>query len=78
MASHVDPRFGATLRQLREQTGLSLRALAQLTHRGKSHLHELEIGSKAPTADTAQHLDQVLNAGGALARLVTAPITDQS
>ncbi|MGW3858391.1 helix-turn-helix domain-containing protein [Micromonospora arida] len=74
MASHVDPRFGATLRQLREQTGLSLRALAQLTHRGKSHLHELEIGSKAPTADTAQHLDQVLNAGGALARLVTAPI----
>ncbi|MFE9917654.1 helix-turn-helix domain-containing protein [Micromonospora sp. NPDC005553] len=78
MTSHVDPRFGAILRQLREETGLSLRALAQLTHRGKSHLHELEIGSKAPTVDTAQHLDQVLNAGGALARLVTAPIDHEA
>ncbi|MEW2430821.1 helix-turn-helix transcriptional regulator [Micromonospora sp. NPDC047644] len=78
MTSHVDRRFGAMLRQLREETGLSLWALAQLTHRGKSHLHELEIGSKAPTADTAQHLDQVLNAGGALARLVTAPIDHEA
>ncbi|MEU7843964.1 helix-turn-helix transcriptional regulator [Micromonospora sp. NPDC049114] len=78
MTSHVDPRFGATLRQLREQSGLSLRALGQLTHRGKSHLHELETGSKAPTVDTAQHLDQVLNAGGALARLVTAPVDHEA
>ncbi|MFI6242604.1 helix-turn-helix domain-containing protein [Micromonospora sp. NPDC050795] len=78
MTSHVDPRFGVILRQLREETGLSLRALAQLTHRGKSHLHELEVGSKAPTVDTAQHLDQVLNAGGALARLVTAPIDHEA
>ncbi|MGW1450167.1 helix-turn-helix domain-containing protein [Micromonospora sp. NPDC002411] len=74
MAPLVDPRFGAALRELRERRGLSLRALGDLAHRGKSHLHELEAGAKAPTADTARHLDQVLNAGGALAALVDAPV----
>ncbi|MFF0318073.1 helix-turn-helix domain-containing protein [Micromonospora sp. NPDC005252] len=78
MTAHVDPRFGATLRQLREQAGLSLRALAQLTHRGKSHLHELENGSKAATFETARHLDQALNAGGRLARLVAAPVDHEA
>ncbi|MFG1883316.1 helix-turn-helix domain-containing protein [Micromonospora sp. NPDC049102] len=78
MTAQVDPRFGATLRQLREQAGLSLRALAQLTHRGKSHLHELENGSKAATFETARHLDQALNAGGRLARLVAAPVDHEA
>ncbi|MET8364940.1 helix-turn-helix transcriptional regulator [Micromonospora sp. NPDC005194] len=78
MTSHVDPRFGNTLRQLREQSGLSLRALGQLTHRGKSHLHELEAGSKAPTVETAQHLDQALHANGALVRLVRAPVDHEA
>ncbi|SCL23897.1 Helix-turn-helix domain-containing protein [Micromonospora nigra] len=72
--SHVDPRFGAQLLALRTNQGLSLRALGQLAHRGKSHLHDLETGSKAPTPETAQHLDQVLNAGGTLARLVDQPV----
>jgi hypothetical protein len=41
---------------------------------GKSHLHDLETGAKRPTVDTARHLDQVLDAGGALAALVDAPV----
>ncbi|MBO4207213.1 helix-turn-helix domain-containing protein [Micromonospora echinofusca] len=70
----VDPRFGAHLRALRTSRGLSLRALGQLAHRGKSHLHDLETGAKAPTPDTARHLDRVLRAGGMLARLVDQPV----
>ncbi|WP_091653769.1 helix-turn-helix domain-containing protein [Micromonospora pallida] len=75
---HVDPRFGAHLRAIRTDRGLSLRALGQLTHRGKSHLHELETGAKAPTFDTARHLDRVLNAGGTLIAFVTAPVDHQA
>ncbi|MEW2541367.1 helix-turn-helix domain-containing protein [Micromonospora chalcea] len=74
MASSADPRFGAALREFRERRGLSLRSLGQLAHRSKSHLHELEAGLKAPTVDTARHLDRILDAGGVLARLVDAPI----
>lgn len=71
---HVDPRFGVQLRALRAGRGLSLRALGQLAHRGKSHLHDLETGVKAPTPETARHLDEVLQAGGALVRLVGQPV----
>ncbi|TDB96710.1 XRE family transcriptional regulator [Micromonospora fluostatini] len=72
--SHVDPRFGDHLRSLRTARGLSLRALGQLAHRGKSHLHDLETGNKPPTPDTARHLDRVLGADGTLARLVDQPV----
>lgn len=74
MASSVDPRFGVALREFRERRGLSFRSLGQLAHRSKSHLQELEAGVKAPTLDTARHLDRILGAGGVLARLVDAPI----
>ncbi|MEU4475260.1 helix-turn-helix transcriptional regulator [Micromonospora sp. NPDC023888] len=74
VVSHVDPRFGVQLRALRTNQGLSLRALGQLAHRGKSHLHDLETGTKAPTPETARHLDEVLRAGGALMRLVDEPV----
>ncbi|MEU5905817.1 helix-turn-helix transcriptional regulator [Micromonospora sp. NPDC047527] len=74
VVSHVDPRFGAQLLALRTNQGLSLRALGQLAHRGKSHLHDLETGAKAPTLETARHLDDVLRADGALVRLVDEPI----
>ncbi|GGM21597.1 helix-turn-helix domain-containing protein [Micromonospora yangpuensis] len=72
--SYADSRFGAQLRALRTARGLSLRALGQLAHRGKSHLHDLETGVKAPALETARHLDEVLEAGGALARLVGQPV----
>jgi transcriptional regulator with XRE-family HTH domain len=72
--SHVDPRFGIKLRALRTSQNLSLRALGRLAHRGKSHLHDLETGAKAPTPETARHLDEVLRAGGSLACLVHQPV----
>lgn len=67
----VDPRFPARLRQLRQQRGLSLRALCALTHFGKSTLSELENGVKAPSPDTAARLDAALGAGGELAAMAT-------
>ncbi|MFI2710404.1 transcriptional regulator [Micromonospora sp. NPDC018662] len=42
VVSHIDPRFGNQLRALRASRGLSLRALGQLAHRAKSHLHDAE------------------------------------
>nr|WP_323374168.1 helix-turn-helix domain-containing protein [Plantactinospora alkalitolerans] len=68
----VDPYFAQALRRLRLDRGLSLRGLARLAHRGKSHLHELETGQKQPGVEVAQHLDGVLGANGQLAALVTA------
>ncbi|MFI9639478.1 helix-turn-helix domain-containing protein [Micromonospora sp. NPDC051925] len=53
--SHVDPRFAAQLRALRTERRLSLRALGQLAHRGKSHLHDLETG--------ARHTGRLLHSG---------------
>jgi transcriptional regulator with XRE-family HTH domain len=68
----VDPRFGELLRRLRTQRGLSYRDLASRATYGKSYLHDLETGRKQPTAETARRLDEILNAGGQLAALVTA------
>nr|MDT0659398.1 helix-turn-helix transcriptional regulator [Micromonospora sp. DSM 115978] len=76
MRSIVDPRFGATLRRLREQRGLSLRALARAAYASSSHLHDLETGRRRPTPDTAQRLDDVLRAGGELAGMVRDPAAD--
>lgn len=64
--------FGATLRRLRHQRGLSIRDLAALAHRSKSHLHELETGAKPPTLEAAHQLDTLLDAGGQLVALVDA------
>jgi len=69
----VDPRFPATLRRLREERGLSLRDLARLAYRSKSHLHEFETGAKKPSHGVARQLDEILRAGGQLAQLVTDP-----
>ncbi|MEV1289040.1 helix-turn-helix transcriptional regulator [Micromonospora sp. NPDC049679] len=66
----VDPRFGDTLRRLRNDRALSLRELARQAIYGKSYLHDLETGLKQPTAETAKRLDEALQATGELARLV--------
>lgn len=70
--SVVDPRFAATLRQLRADRGLSLRDLARRAVYGKSYLHELETGSKQPSMEVAERLDVALQAGGQLTGLVHA------
>ncbi|WP_428963921.1 helix-turn-helix domain-containing protein [Micromonospora fluostatini] len=66
-----DPRFPGELRRRRELAGLSLRRLAGIVHHGKSLLHQLESGRTRPAADVAARLDAALDAGGALAALVT-------
>lgn len=66
----VDPAFPRRLRELRDQAGLSLRALASQALSSKSHLADFEAGRKAPTVETAQRIDEALAAGGELARMV--------
>ncbi|MFK3980937.1 helix-turn-helix domain-containing protein [Micromonospora sp. NPDC050397] len=71
----VDPRFPTRLHELRIARGLSLRALGDLVHHGKSYIHDLETGRCRPTPGTARRLDDALEAGGMLASLVVdAPI----
>ena len=72
----VHPQFRHRLRELRERSGLSLRALGTLSSYSHSYLHDLEKGTKQPTADTAVRLDQALSADGQLATLVTARLAE--
>ena len=62
--------FGAALRRVRAERGLSLSALARLVHYSKGYLSKIETGGKPPTADLARRCDEALRAGGALSRLV--------
>nr|WSW57930.1 helix-turn-helix domain-containing protein [Streptomyces sp. NBC_00998] len=62
--------FPTRLRQLRVQRGLSLADLARRTHYSKGYLSKIETGAKRVTRDVALRCDQVLEAGGALLRLV--------
>jgi GntR family transcriptional regulator len=81
----VDARFPHLLKDLRHDSGLSLRELAALVHYSHSYLWELEVGRKQPTPAAAQTLDAALAAGGLLADLLsdddeaepidTAPLT---
>lgn len=72
-AAIVDPRFGAELRRLRSDRGLSLRELAKRAHYGKTYLHDLETGQARPSAEVAAHLDAALESGETLAALVCEP-----
>ncbi|CAM5499448.1 hypothetical protein SSPIM334S_07747 [Streptomyces spiroverticillatus] len=62
--------FGAELRRLRGERGMSLTALARSIHYSKGYLSKIETGGKPPTCDVARRCDEVLGAGGALLRLV--------
>ncbi len=67
----VDDAFPTTLRQLRTERGLSLRALAARAYISKSTVSELENGQKTPTVESARALDAALGAAGKLAELVS-------
>lgn len=67
---HVDPRFGALLRQLRTGQGLSLRELARVSYFSKSYLHDFETGARTPTREHAARLDDALAASGVLVGMV--------
>jgi len=66
----LDPAFPARLRELRQQAGLSLRALAAATMSSKSHIQEFETGIKVPSRETLALLDQAVRADGTLEAMV--------
>src|SRR5437660_6069683 len=79
MESDVAPDFPQRLRQLRKDTGLSLRALGERAHVSRGFLWDLEAGKKRPSPTTATQLDRALDAGGELVALATpAPRSPRS
>jgi transcriptional regulator with XRE-family HTH domain len=66
----LDPEFPRRLRELRQQAGLSIRALAAAALSSKSHVHEFETGAAVPTRETLALLDQAVGAAGGLEALV--------
>jgi tetratricopeptide (TPR) repeat protein len=68
----ADRSFGDRLRELIAARGESYRRLGARTHYGKSYLHDLATGRKAPTLDTAARLDDALDAGGSLVATLPA------
>ncbi|HZN20422.1 MAG TPA: helix-turn-helix transcriptional regulator [Micromonosporaceae bacterium] len=71
--STPDPRFGEAMRELLAKRGMSYRVLAARTFHGKSYLHELAAGKKAPTPEIARRIDLALGARGRLTELVVSP-----
>jgi transcriptional regulator with XRE-family HTH domain len=71
----VDARFAAELRRLRDERGLSLRALADLIYQSKTTVWEWERGRKLPPADVAAGLDAALGSGRTLTELQAAAAT---
>ncbi|WP_234375998.1 nSTAND1 domain-containing NTPase [Streptomyces sp. CB01201] len=65
--------FAAELRRLRGLRKVSLTGLARSIHYSKGYLSKIENGGKPPTLDVARRCDDVLEAGGALLRLVARP-----
>jgi transcriptional regulator with XRE-family HTH domain len=62
--------FGDVLRSLREAADLSLAALAERTHRGKSAIAYVETGERKPTVDLAADCDRVLGTAPLLVTLL--------
>lgn len=73
----VDPTFGPRLREIRTSRGLSLRQLGALTYISAAQISQWETGRRRPTLDNATILDHALEAGGALAALVTETPDDR-
>lgn len=72
----VPLRFGAELRRLREDAGMTLKQLAEVTTYSTGHLSKIERGANPPTMNLAQCCDAYFDAGGRLRRLFSAE--DQS
>ncbi|MDT5041549.1 MAG: hypothetical protein QOE51_2534 [Actinoplanes sp.] len=64
--------FGAELRRLRQERGLSIRDLADLAHHSRTVVWEWEKGKKTPCEGDATALDALLGGGRALAELQAA------
>jgi len=64
--------FGAELRRLRNERGLSIRDLAERIYQSKTVVSDWENTSKIPQADIAARLDEALDSGHTLASLQAA------
>ncbi|HKN51093.1 MAG TPA: helix-turn-helix transcriptional regulator, partial [Amycolatopsis sp.] len=64
--------FGRELRRIRTERGLSLARVAELTHYSKGYLSKIETGTKPASPDLARRLDELLDAGGHLVRILAA------
>lgn len=73
--AQADSRFAVRLRDLLADSGISYRALAAKTFYGKSYLHELAAGKKAPTMEVARRIDDALDADGRLVELVAGSVS---
>ncbi|MDQ3150177.1 MAG: helix-turn-helix domain-containing protein [Actinomycetota bacterium] len=71
----TEPTFGSRLRQLREATGMSQRALAGKIFRDHSRISRLESGDIPPTAEYATLLDEALESTPILADLAAVEAT---
>jgi transcriptional regulator with XRE-family HTH domain len=71
----VDPLFGQRLDALRG--GRSYRDVGRLTGYSGAYIQQLAAGRRRPTPESAKVIDTALNAGGALAGLVTSGGQDQ-
>jgi transcriptional regulator with XRE-family HTH domain/tetratricopeptide (TPR) repeat protein len=74
----VDPicdTFGALLRRLRSDKGVSLRALGLMVHYSKGHLSKLENGVAPASINLAEACDAALSADG---KLIAAFLADAS
>jgi hypothetical protein len=70
------PAFAQRLAQLMRHHGISFRVLAARTYYGKSYLHELATGRKAPTVEVAAALDRAFELDRELVTLVQDPHDD--
>ncbi|MGC7101966.1 ATP-binding protein [Amycolatopsis lurida] len=69
-----DPAFGAELRRLRLEAGLSLTELAARVHYSKGYLSKVETGVAKPNRKLAGLCDTELGSGSTLAGLVPFPV----
>ncbi|MFI5941478.1 helix-turn-helix domain-containing protein [Streptomyces uncialis] len=63
-------RFGAELRRLRQDAGMTLQELAHVMNYSKGHLCKIERGDKRPTTALARRCDAFFGADGQLQRTV--------
>jgi transcriptional regulator with XRE-family HTH domain len=73
----VDPRFPSELRRLRNERGLSVRALAALAHQSHGLISDLETGRRPPLPDVAERLETALAVPpGTLTAMVDVELAD--
>lgn len=64
--------FGTVLQSWRNRRGLSLAELQHATQFSRSHLGNVEHGTRQPTRQLAEACDAALNTGGVLTKLLTS------